>query len=69
MLSVRSAVAVLPSRAMTVIMLLLTTKWPEIVLPFASLKFFTHLFSSLPSSVSLGRERTTFVHLAGGDQS
>ena len=32
-------------------------------------EFFTHLFSSLPSSVSLGRERTTFVHLAGCDQS
>ena len=42
MLSVRSAVAVLPSRAMTVIMLLLTTKWPEIVLPVVfKLSFFS----------------------------
>ena len=38
MLSATFAVAVRPLRAVTVIMPSLTTKWPEIVLPFASLK-------------------------------
>jgi hypothetical protein len=38
MLSATFAVAVLPFRVVTVIMLLLTTKWPEIVLQFSSLK-------------------------------
>ena len=48
MLSATFAVAVRLLRAMTVIMPSLTTKWPEIVLPFASLKLSFFIFLPIP---------------------
>jgi hypothetical protein len=63
MFSATFAVAVLPLRAVTVIMPSLTTKWPEIVLPFASLKLSLLLifFPASPAGISIGHDRTTFV--------
>ena len=63
----RFAVAVRPLRAMTVIMPLLTTKWPEIVLPFASLKLSFSLIFPLASPVR-SHERTTHCAFAAASE-
>jgi hypothetical protein len=62
MLSAMFAVAVLPLRAVTVIMPLLTTKWPEIVLPFMPLKL-TLICLPIPFRYFASDERNTFVCL------